>query len=492
MDRLASVIENFGSPRVVLIGDFILDRWVYGSVERLSQEAPVPVLKVAERKTLTGGAGNVAEAVTALGAKVSCVGIVGNDKNGDELIRLLTGSGADTSRIVRLGERPTAVKTRYVGLAQHRHPQQMLRVDEEVTDPVDDRIQSTIRAAARCELHDCKVLAIEDYNKGILTNAYTPELIADARKAGCMVVVDPALIEDYRRYRGATLLTPNRYEASFASGIEIVDDDSLQRAAAQILLTTQADAVIITLDKEGMYLCRKNEQGKRIAAKARNVYDITGAGDQVLAMLAIALSEGCEMEQAVQLANIAGGIQVGRQGMVPVKRCEMLDEIRHMVGLRSSKVMDRPQLAEEVAKRKAAGETVVFTNGCFDMLHVGHVRILQQARERGSCLVVGINSDESIRRLKGPTRPIIPQTERAEMLAALEWVDMVTIFEEDTSRELIELLKPSMFFKGGTTDVVVERDIVESYGGVVETLDLVEGFSTTNIINRIVETHDRD
>ena len=487
MRELVKIVEGFSAPRVALMGDFMLDRWVYGSAERLSQEAPVPVLKLdaSRRKTASGGAGNAAEAISALGAKVACMGVIGADADGEQLKRLLTEAGADAVGLIPLSARPTTVKTRYVGLAQHRHVQQMFRVDSEADGPIDRKVATMLAAAVRGELRQCKVLALEDYNKGVLSEAHTPELIAEARKAGCIVIVDPALISSYRRYRGATLLTPNRYEAALATGIEITDDESLEQAAKKILAVTQAEAVMITLDREGAYLLTADGPGKRIPTRPRTVYDVSGAGDEVLAMLAVAISEGCCYDDAVALANVAGGLEVQHFGVEPLTREDIVDELRHMVGLRCDKTISRNMLSKELTRRRKSGEVIAFTNGCFDLLHVGHVRYLQQARRLGSCLVVGINSDESVKRLKGPDRPVIGQAERAEMLGALECVDYVAIFDEDTPEALLEVIRPDVLAKGGTTDVVVGREIVEGYGGKVLTLEKVEGFSTTQIIDRI-------
>jgi D-beta-D-heptose 7-phosphate kinase/D-beta-D-heptose 1-phosphate adenosyltransferase len=299
-------------------------------------------------------------------------------------------------------------------------------------------------------------------------------------------VVDPALIDDYRRYRGATLITPNRYEAALASGIKITDQASLEDAARQILLATDAEAAMITLDAEGIFLLTREGEGRRFAARPRTVYDGTGAGDAVLAAVAVAMASGCDFAQAAELANLAGGLEVERFGVVPITRDELIDELHRMIGLRGGKVVLRTQLAEQLARRRARGETVVFTNGCFDLLHMGHVRYLQEARELGSCLVVAINSDDSVQRLKGAGRPVIGQDERAQMLGALECVDYVTIFDEDTPIPLLELLKPEILVKGGTTADVVGREVAEAYGAKVLKLALVEGLSTTKIINKIV------
>jgi len=487
MEALVETLLGLGSPRVVLVGDFMLDRWVYGNSERLSPEAPVPVLRKVRQEAMTGGASNIACAVTALGGQAVCIGVVGNDGDGEELRSLLSGAGVEASRLIGLADRPTTVKTRYVGLAQHRHAQQMFRVDDESTEPLDAEVHELLRAAVRGELHSCDVLAIEDYDKGVAERLATPLLISDARKADVPVVVDPALIADYRRYTGATLLTPNRFEAARASGIEITNGDSMARAAGRIVDITRAEAVVITLDKEGAFLYTADGTSKHIPTRPRSVYDVSGAGDVVLAMLAVAVGGGCDLTAAVGLANVAGGLEVEQFGIVPITRAQVHDELRRMVGRRTSKVVNRKSLADELARRRKRDEKIVFTNGCFDLLHAGHVRYLQQARELGSCLVVAINSDDSVRRLKGEGRPIIGADERAVMLGALECVDYVTIFDEDTPEPLLALLKPEVLAKGGTTPVVVGRQFVEGYGGAVRTLELVDGTSTTSIINRITD-----
>ncbi len=492
MHDLIERIEAFGSPRIALIGDFMLDRYVYGDTERISPEAPVPVLNTVRQESRAGGAGNVAANILSLGGTVATIGVVGQDPPGEELMRLLAAAGAETSNMLRFAGRPTTVKTRFVGLAQHRHAQQMFRVDTEVNTPAPESVLGSLHGAVRSQLNQgASVLVLQDYNKGLLTDAGTPQIIADARQAGRLVLVDPARIGDYRRYRGATLLTPNRYEAELASGVKITDDAALEHAARRIIAIAHVNAVVITLDKEGAYLREESGKGRRIPTRPRAVYDVTGAGDAVLAMLAVALGEGCPYDQAVALANVMGGLEVERPGVVAISKEEVLDELRRMIGLRGGKVMNRKRLAEEVARRRQRGETIVFTNGCFDLLHMGHIRHLRQARELGSCLIVAVNSDESVRRLKGPQRPVIGQAERAEMLGALECVDYVTVFDEDTPEPLLDILKPDILVKGGTTASVVGKKLVEGYGGRVLTLELVDGLSTTTIINRILGANDQ-
>jgi D-beta-D-heptose 7-phosphate kinase/D-beta-D-heptose 1-phosphate adenosyltransferase len=486
MQQLMEKLDRLACPRLALMGDFMLDRYVYGDTERISPEAPVPVLRVTRKESRPGGAGSVAVNIQALGGQVECVGVIGGDDAGKELLDFLTASGAGTAHMVTLPDRQTILKQRMVGLAQGKHPQQMLRVDEEYVEPLGGPTQTALAAALRAAMGNCRLVALEDYGKGVFTDAATPGLISEVRSAGLGVLVDPAAIRDYRRYRGASVLIPNRAEAQFASGVKITDDASLQSCAEILLDAAAAEAVIIKLDKDGSYLARCDQPGVRIPTRQRAVYDTTGAGDAVLAMLGVALAEGCSLDDAVALANVAGGLEVERFGIVPVTRQEIADELRHMIGLRGGKVMDRHRLAQELARRRQRGERIVFTNGCFDLLHMGHVRYLQQARELGAALVVAINSDDSVRRLKGPSRPVCGQDERAEMLGALECVDYVTIFDEDTPIPLLELLRPELLVKGGATPVIVGRELVESYGGKAVNMELVEGLSTTQIINRIM------
>jgi D-beta-D-heptose 7-phosphate kinase/D-beta-D-heptose 1-phosphate adenosyltransferase len=488
MHDLIAQLEAMGSPRVALVGDFMLDRYVYGDVERISPEAPVPVLRSVKREVRPGAAGNVAMAIGALGGVVQCCGVIGEDADAEVLSGLLTEGGTQVDALVKLADRPTTVKCRYVGLAQHRHAQQMFRVDEEDVAALSDDANARLFDALNKTLDSVDVVALEDYDKGVITDKTGPALIAAARAAGKPVVVDPARLKSYARYRGATLLTPNRYEAQLASGVTITDEASMARAAAAICESAEADAVVITLDKEGAYLYTTGT-GQRIGTRPRSVYDVTGAGDVVLAMLAVAVAEGLALADAVALSNVAGGLAVERFGVVAIQRSEVIDELNTMLGLRSHKVLDRESLAHALAARRQRGERIVFTNGCFDLLHMGHVRYLQQARELGNGLIVAINSDDSVRRLKGESRPIIGEAERAEMLASLECVDYVTIYDEDTPIPLLEMLQPELLVKGGSTPVVVGQEVVEAYGGKVLTLDLVEGLSTTTIIERILQTH---
>ncbi len=490
MHDLIQQVQSLGRPRVALIGDFMLDHYLYGDCERINPEAPVPILRVVRRESFCGAAGSVAADILALGGAVRCLGVLGEDAHGDELLTMLMARGAETSTLLRLPQRPTTTKSRLVGLAQHVRPQQMLRVDEEDASPLTDVVHNGLRSAARNALADCTVLAVEDYNKGVLTDATTPQLIADARAAGVPVLVDPALIADYGRYRGCTLLTPNRYEAQQASGVEITDEASMAAAADRILHDAGAEGVVITLDRQGAYLKAAGRPGRLLPAQAREVYEVSGAGDQVLAMLCVAIAGGADWAQAVALANVAGGLAVERFGIVPVTRDEVLDRLAFEKRQQHGKVVSKDELLSEVRRLRSGGKQIVWTNGCFDILHAGHVGYLNFARRQGDALIVGVNADASVRANKGPGRPIVGQDDRAEVLASLECVDYVVVFEEPTPLEMIKAIAPDVLVKGADWQgAVVGQVEVEAAGGRVVLADLREGRSTTDIISRIANTH---
>jgi len=487
MNSLLTLLSGFGSPPVLLVGDFMLDRYVYGDVERISPEAPVPVLKVGRSEIRAGGAGSVAAALQALGAHTLCVGAIGDDAEGEQLREALSATGADVSGLLASRKHCTTVKTRYVGLAQQKSPHQMLRVDSDPAGGFGEELSDRLKEAYRGALGTARAVAVQDHNKGVVTAASCAGLVADAADAGVPVIIDPARIPSYERYRGASVITPNRWESAFATGITIAGGESLGRAAARLLDVTAAGTVAVTLDKDGIYVLESGSTGQMIGTRPRTVYDATGAGDETLAMMAVAIAEGCTPYDAAGLANVAGGLEIEQFGVVPIARQQVIEELQRLIGLCGIKVMGRGRLENEIARRRRNGETIVFTNGCFDLLHMGHVRHLRQARELGTCLVVAINSDEGVRRLKGEARPVIGQDERAEILAALECVDYVTVFDEDTPIPLLELLQPDVLVKGGDTDTIVGSEIVEQYGGTVRRLEKLEGPSTTEIISRITE-----
>lgn len=484
---LVQLIARFDRPRLLLVGDFMLDRYVFGDAERISPEAPVPVLRVLERQDRVGGAGSVALNIQALGAQVTCAGFLGHDVYAERVTAALEQAGADTSLLLRATDRPTITKTRMIGLAEHRHQQQILRVDDEVATPPAGQDQQRLLDAVLTQLAACDVVCLEDYAKGVLTAELCGTLIAEARRERKPVFVDPARDRDWEKYTGATLITPNRAELEIAYGRRVADAD-LPAAGAELLQRYALDAVLITLGRDGALLLRSGaEEPQRFPTRPRAVYDNTGAGDAVLAMVAVAVGAGATLEQATRLANVAGGLEVSKFGCVPIARAEVLEDLQHDAQRGRGKFRAWPELQAELAARRQRGETVVFTNGCFDILHPGHIDLLERARALGSLLVVGINTDASVRtQNKGTDRPIRTQQDRARMLGALECVDYVAVFDEPTPARIIELVCPDVLVKGGDwAGNVVGQEFVEARGGRVELIRLVEGYSTTAELQRI-------
>ena len=487
-DRLSAIVEACAGRHVGLVGDLILDRYVYGDAERISPEAPVPVLRVVEQRDAVGGSANVAACLRALGCGVECCGLIGRDLNGDRLLAELGGLGVVTDGVTRHPDRPTTTKTRLVGLAQHRHRQQLLRVDDEVAKPTEPTAAAQLQAAAVAMVSRVEAVCIEDYDKGVVTPELVAAVIAEARRLKRPVLVDPARLANYDRYRGADVLTPNRAELALAVGRSFATLAELADGAKELLDAADAGAVVATVDREGAVLVQRGQPWQHIATTPRSVYDNTGAGDAVLAMLAAAVAAGADLASATELANVAGGLEVERFGCVPISAGEILAELRLAQRSRGGKLRRAEELAAELNLRRDRGETIAFTNGCFDLLHAGHVSYLQQARQQASVLVIGLNSDASVRaQNKAADRPINTFENRAAVLAALECVDYVVEFDEPTPAKLIEALRPDVLVKGRdwADKGVVGREFVESYGGRVELLPLVEGLSTTALLERI-------
>jgi len=481
-EKLLKTVTNLGSPKVLVAGDFMLDVYVYGDALRISPEAPVPVLKVARTDYSCGGAGSVAADIAALGAIPLCVGIKGNDQNGKTLTRKLTEAGVDITGLLTISDRPTITKQRLIGLAQHRHRQQLMRIDQESDEPLSDEQNKTVFQTYEEKLNCADIICLQDYNKGLLTQPVCERMIQLAARAGKKVLVDPCLSSDYSKYTGATLITPNRKEASTAVGFEINTSADAARAAEILFEKLKLKAVVITLDKEGAYL-KTQKISELISTRPRNVYDVTGAGDMVLATLAITLAADCDYKTAVQLSNVTSGIEVEKFGTATVTIEEVINEITG----KSDKLRSIDSLVEELAERRSRNTTVVFTNGCFDVVHRGHIELLKFCKSHGDIVVVGLNSDSSVKAIKGPDRPLNNQYDRAAVLAALGTVGYITIFDEPDPLKLIKKIKPDILVKGqdwaGKT--VVGADFVESYGGKVVLAPLVEGKSSTATIEKI-------
>ena len=480
--ELIPLLQELGAPRVAIVGDYMLDRYVWGDAGRVSPEAPVPVVHAHREDHRLGGAGNVVANVAELGGRALCFGLLGEDEAASEMIEGLQALGADTAGLVQDDARPTIQKIRIMA-----RNQQMLRVDREQAVAIPNAAaESLLQALCGAEWD---ALVLSDYGKGALSPAVIEAALAEARRRGAPSVVDPKH-RDLSRYRGASVVTPNRAEAEAAAGESLRDLAALQRRGEEMRVAAGLDALLITLGPEGMYLLDQGSAGMRLPTAARQVYDVTGAGDTVVAMLAVARGGQVGLEQAVRLANAAAGLAVAKVGTTAVGRQELLHELRAAAGMdRVVPAGDLDSLQTALTSFRNEGRPVVFTNGCFDILHAGHVRYLREAARLGGALVVGLNSDASVRRLKGEERPINPVEDRAEVLAGLACVDLVAVFEQDTPEELIRAVCPDILVKGADwkDKGVVGAEFVEAQGGEVKLIDLVPGRSTTAIVSKIKE-----
>lgn len=489
--HLIQLVERLPSAKILLVGDFMLDRYLFGSAERISPEAPIPVLHYAREECRLGGAGFVLAAMTALGATVRAVGLAGVDSAADELERRLRETGAASLDLLRIPGRPTVTKTRLLGSSEDRTPHQMLRLDVEDAGPVGEAVQQQLIERSLAAMQGVDLLCLEDYNKGVLPARVCQALIQAARERNIPVLIDPARIDDYGKYRGATLLKPNRPEAERATGLPARTPEQCHAVAEKLLEMLELDAVVMTLNEKGAYLATRQGVRDLIASRPREVADGTGAGDTVLAMLAAARAAGVGYPDAVALANVAGGLEVERLGCVPVLREEIIEDLRASERHGSGKQYTLEALLPELARRRAGGRKIVFTNGCFDLIHLGHVHYFRFAKRQGDLLVVAVNTDASVRRLKGDHRPIVPEEDRLAVLEELESIDYLLRFDEDTPLELIERIRPDVLVKGADYSVeqVVGWDRVSAWGGRVALAPLVDGRSTSNVIQRILEVH---
>jgi D-beta-D-heptose 7-phosphate kinase / D-beta-D-heptose 1-phosphate adenosyltransferase len=486
ISRLVQTVESFAGKRVLLIGDYVLDQYVSGDAEEISSEAPVPVLRVVHKEQRAGGSGSVAADLAALGISVVCCGVLGRDEAGRQVVELLEKGGCSAGGLIFSSDRPTIVRTRFIGLAQHRHPQQLVRVEEGGAVPLSEDLADRLCHDVEARLPDADIVCVRDSHQGVLTDAATQRMIQAARKEKIPVLADPAPGVNAGRYRGATLLTPNRNEFRLMTGHAAGGLESYRQPALALRDRLGLEALVITVDSDGALLIDRNAEFHHVPTRTRAVYDNTGAGDAILAMFAAALAAGAPLEDAVLLANIAGGLEVEKFGNVPIPQSELLADLR-LQDDRRSKVRTESELLAELAIRKNRGDKIVFTNGCFDLLHIGHYQLLAQCKELGDVLVVAVNSDRSVRVNKGPERPICNEDVRSRMLAALESVDYVLVFDTETPLELIQKIRPDVLCKGGDYKGgwVCGREVVEGYGGRVEVLSLFEGYSTTRLVDRI-------
>ncbi|MFZ5789135.1 MAG: D-glycero-beta-D-manno-heptose-7-phosphate kinase [Pseudomonadota bacterium] len=476
-------LSRFGEASVLVVGDVMLDRYVGGSVDRMSPEAPVPVLQVEGERSMAGGAANVARNIAALGGQATLIGLVGDDAEGEELAETLAADRRIALRLVVDRTRPTTTKTRFV--AGNR---QLLRVDRERVVLADAGIERALLAAVEAALPEADLVLLSDYAKGALTDDMIGAITVRAAAVGKIVVADPKA-RDFRRYRGVDVLTPNRHETVAASELPCGNDAEAAAAGQRLIEQTGIPALLVTRGEQGMTLVRKGHAPLHIAADAREVFDVSGAGDTVIGSLGLALAAGFELDLAARLANLCGGIVVGKAGTALVYPTDVSAALhaRALASSTSAKIMDLRRTLEQIAHWRDAGQRIGFTNGCFDLIHPGHVTLLTKARAACDRLVVGLNSDASIKRLKGSDRPVQDQQMRATVLAALASVDLVVIFEEETPLALIEATRPDVLVKGADyrLDQVVGADLVQRNGGQVLLVDLVPGHSTTDTIRRL-------
>ena len=479
---LARHIESLGGVRVACVGDVMLDRFVYGQVERTSPEAPVPVLRAGHDVCMLGGAGNVARNLVSLGARATLLSVIGDDEVGRRLTGMVGSESGVEPHLLVERSRLSTEKTRYVAGGQ-----QLLRVDSETVEAIDPRSEESLAGLTRDALANCDAVVLSDYAKGVLAHDLVRSLIDAARAAGRPVVVDPKG-RDYGRYAGASAITPNRAELGHAVGKPLGSVEAMTDACRRLIARHDFGAVLVTRGQEGMTLVSADGRIAHLEARAREVYDVSGAGDTVAAAVAAALGRGVDILAAAALANEAAGVVVGKAGTAVVGAADLLRSVR-AGGLSASefKIVPLSGALDAVAGWRARGKRICFTNGCFDLLHPGHVSLLRQARQAADHLIVGLNSDSSVRGLKGDDRPIQDEAARALVLASMEPVDLVVVFSEETPRRLIEAIRPDCLIKGPdyTVDEVVGADIVHRYGGTVLIAEAEPGHSTTGTIRRM-------
>ena len=489
MNSLLETLSSWKPFTALVVGDFMLDQMIYGDAERLSADAPVPVMLVRRTENRPGGSANVCLDLAALRGRVVAFGVVGADGHGQQLRQELERHGIDTSGIVEDAARPTTVKQNLIGLAQARHPQKMFRLDYESRDELPAPLVDEILARFTKALATADVVCIEDYAKGVCSHTICQAVIKAARAAGKPVFVDPARIRDYAKYAGASAITPNRTEAETAAGMATSAENSLEHNTqlARVLRDQlDLDACVLTLDRHGALLLERSGEVQAVPTQARQVYDVTGAGDMFLAALAAARANGASWLDAVAMANAAAGLEVEVFGVQPIPLEKIHHQILVMQTGTNGKFRTREQLLLEVAAHRKEGRRIVLTNGCFDVLHAGHVWLLDQARAQGDFLIVATNTDEKVRQFKGPNRPVNSLEDRVRVLSGLASVDAVVVFEEDTPAQLIEQVVPDVLAKGEeyTEENIPGASFVKARGGTVVRIGMMPGRSTTSTLMR--------
>ncbi len=482
--KLLDTTKHFGNrnQHILVIGDVMLDRYLIGDVSRISPEAPVPVVLLKSQHERAGGAANVAANLSLLGIKTHIVGCVGDDVEATILLNLIANLGIECSNIIRSSHRPTIAKTRI--LSGH---QQMMRLDQENSVAFNQSENTQLLEAIHQQLAlKPAVVILSDYAKGLLGTDVCQQIIAQCNALKIPVLVDPKG-HDYTKYSGATALTPNKKETAEACATTTNDPDLIEKAT-NLKNSLNLQFLVVTRGEEGISLI--DHHAHLLPATAKQVFDVSGAGDTVIATLAAGLMHDLSPLESLQLANIAAGVVVGKVGTVPITRDDLIDGLTsEQTSEQAHKICDLMLLQQKVEVWKRTGQKIVFTNGCFDLLHAGHVTYLEAAKKRGDKLILGLNTDHSVSALKGPTRPVVNENDRARVLAALESVDAVILFDEDTPLNLINAIKPDVIAKGSdyTAEQVVGGKEVESWGGEIALIDLVAGRSTSNIIKKLAE-----
>jgi D-beta-D-heptose 7-phosphate kinase/D-beta-D-heptose 1-phosphate adenosyltransferase len=476
-------IPQFDGRTILILGDVMLDRYVNGDVQRISPEGPILVLRYAKSHMVLGGAGNVANNIAALGARAILVGAVGDDPIGHDLAAAGVAIPANIDmRMVAIPGRPTTMKTRFMS-GMH----QLLRLDEEETAPLARAEADAILHAYEASLAEADIVILSDYAKGVLCDRVLTDAIKLAREAGKMIIADPKRAS-FGAYRNVTVITPNELEITRATGIPIDDDKAAVNAGQMALADSGADAILLTRSAKGLALIQYGKTAIHLPTEARAVADVSGAGDTLVATFAVMLAGGAPMEEAAHVANVAAGIAVAKPGTATVSQTELLGALHRQELLAlDEKIVTLDAALAKLAEWRRGGARIGFTNGCFDLIHPGHVRLLNKARARCDRLVVGLNTDASVQRLKGPTRPVQAESARATVMASIGAVDLVVLFDDDTPLHLITELRPDLLFKGAdyTVDQVVGGKEVQAYGGQVSLIDLEQGHSTSGIIKKM-------
>jgi D-beta-D-heptose 7-phosphate kinase/D-beta-D-heptose 1-phosphate adenosyltransferase len=484
-DLLKDILLRFSNTRVLVLGDLMVDEYLWGSVDRISPEAPVQVVNVQREARSLGGAGNVIANLVSMGGKVDTAGVIGNGPEAQWLVDQLDSLFVGRESLIKDPTRPTTIKTRVVAVNQ-----QVVRIDRETRRPISEKHEKALVNYITKNWDRWQGIILSDYGKGLLTGSFLEKVISLGKEKGIMVVVDPKG-RDFQRYKGAGLITPNKKEALQGMKIEAGPDMDIRSLGQLMIDQLDLSGLVITLGPEGMCIFSSGKDPRLIPTRAREVYDVSGAGDTVAATLTLCLASGVDLAVAAEVANLAAGVVVGKVGTATVTPEEILNYLGGGYSISDKMINDRSELLRVLSVHRQRGERIIFTNGCFDLLHLGHVKLLHEAKSIGEVLVVGLNTDASVKRLKGSSRPCLGEEERAHILASLDCVDYVTLFNEDTPINLIEILKPDVLVKGSdyTKAQVVGGDIVEAYGGQVRLVKLLENQSTSRLIQNILEKH---